>query len=104
MTTTMNMAHTPGPWSILETSPRGAGETCGYCIDSPGGDICDVVGLPGDGGVGGANARLISAAPELLEVARIIAGDGKYGTKDYPLSSIARLARAAIRKAEGAAR
>lgn len=77
--------HTPGPWRILPDEPSGKGERrgpsiCGVttafsqiCIHAePDGKPCpDVATLDA---IGEANARLIAAAPDLLEAAKNVCG------------------------------
>ena len=59
--------HTEGPWSVGEHAPRGdEGRT--IVINGPkGGNIADIFF---DDEVDEANARLIAAAPELLEACK----------------------------------
>ena len=66
--------HTPGPWSTV----RGAGdsETPAYVQDRNGMLLayCDVLSDPNlPESVGEANARLIAAAPEMLEALEMVA-------------------------------
>ena len=90
--------YTPGPWRHVDehrpyvpTFQVRATTDLGEQIIA--GDVC-----------GEANACLVAAAPDLLEIARMVAGDGVYGTKDYPLSQMVKAARAAITKATGGAK
>jgi hypothetical protein len=99
--------HTPGPWAAEE-----AGRS-GYWISTKGhpftivdsiDDECRHGAINGDNA--GANARLIAAAPELLEALKLLdeafcADD--YGTKEGRAKGRAALVatRAAIAKAEG---
>ena len=101
----MDTKHTPGPWAL------GAGYGMhGVRVDGDGGNL-SVCGVPHverdthdkDGRKTGtepldrgwADARLISAAPELLQVALMIA-DGEYNDCD-----VLRAAESAIAKATG---
>jgi hypothetical protein len=68
-------AHTPGPWSVPHFARMPDGCKCGYVFSeaqSGMGAICEVT----HGGedepleIAAANARLIAAAPDLLESAR----------------------------------
>lgn len=97
-----NAKHTPGPW--IARKFRGYRITTdayrGSFVDPY---VCTVDGIDGRNE---ANARLIAAAPELLEVCkRLLAcrapnGDGSY-TKAAPNDSDFLLAEKAIAKAEG---
>lgn len=81
--------HTSGPWKAMESPSRGA------YIHAGGNARIRLAELPRSPDVG-ANARLIAAAPEMLEAlraaARILIG------RDSPLAI---QVRAAIAKAEG---
>ena len=101
--------HTPGPWEAHQR-PESPIE-CGHRVTTADGlTVCNVTyQLPTrvDGEVVEvariANARLIAAAPELLEALRDVLGwvpDGGPWHTDAPMASVAR-ARAAIRKATG---
>jgi hypothetical protein len=66
------MKHTPGPWFVLDNRADGGGPT--VLVHSGTGDVAEVYGFfvarggsppPDDFGV--PNARLIAAAPELLD-------------------------------------
>jgi hypothetical protein len=99
--------HTPGPWfaeandSYWEVNPMNGGDdgipfsVANVCCSSPG---------YRDGGLQEANARLIAAAPELLEALRELLEDTQHANHDCgdlsycPVSK----ARAAIAKATGA--
>jgi hypothetical protein len=95
----MNTQHTPGPWRYERANPSPttgehliAGAKNGYLAeirDCGSGDVF-------------ANARLIAAAPDLLELARqiVLAADQNEG--DIP-ADIVSGARAAIAKATGEA-
>lgn len=100
-------AHTPGPWmaeaSIL--APR-TGALVGVYVaqqrsdGTPDGRVCECFGncLVTTDEALAANARLIAAAPDLLDVARRVAE--YFADTDAPLGIAA---RAAIAKAEGSA-
>lgn len=103
-------AHTPGPWIA---SPFG---DCAYEVMAPDGTVIAVIdGAPGYTAVLEASARLIAAAPDLLESARrIVSGvhseyrihadaddDYIHDTIGTALSDAYFSARAAIAKAEG---
>lgn len=55
----MTTKHTPGPWSLNDTASHPWGVECESNIPGMPGKVCAVGYLP--------NARLIAAAPELLE-------------------------------------
>jgi hypothetical protein len=94
-------AHTPGPWSVEK-------ERDFWNVTSVQGDIVGIEGLYRCDGSDEANARLIAAAPELLEALRYMlrryvelvesgdAGDWNPETETEVIE-----ARAAIAKAEG---
>jgi hypothetical protein len=100
--------HTPGPWRIDET----AHHDCGYgrssnaivgkngepvvLFDPSGGEYAEALDPRS------ADARLIAAAPELLEALQILA-EHDFGTTGWTplLESAAIKGRAAIRKATG---
>lgn len=96
-------AHTPGPWAYRLT------ET--YAVLGPdGGRVAICTNLKGQHGLGGrresnevaANARLIAAAPELLEALQAMVECSH--TNDIQTCAMAsQLARAAIVKATGGA-
>ena len=83
--------HTPGPWAY-----ENYGGTLHVFLDNEGGtpSICKLVGNDKD-----ANARLIAAAPDLLEALQNLlkVHEGEGGTQ-YHAGDIA---RAAIAKAKG---
>ena len=98
--------HTPGPWRAEEVFPGGGPE---FSIKAAGKDyhVCGcgayqhshpAASFTRDEGQ--ANARLIAAAPELLEALRGMVGLHDNGTAYDSATTIA-YARAAILKAEG---
>jgi hypothetical protein len=101
----MSASHTPGPWSVIHDPAR-------TVIDiepeySPFGRVATISPVDGqeDGGrshsIELANARLIAAAPELLDVAKAIAAEWQRSPNiPYPQRETL---RAAIAKAEGRA-
>lgn len=101
----MNTHHTPGPWSIQ------ADDLDSFTIYSEQMNIAEILAIGGEGmsDEGEANARLIAAAPELLEALQeCITSEGAacFGDmQDHPermqrrLYAIADIARAAIAKA-----
>jgi len=94
----MSSKNTPGPWSVEEMPSGRLTVTAGQFF---------VAGDTNEWGLSDADARLIAAAPELLEALVRLEAElvqDKYG-EDYepsPFENLA-LARAAIAKAMGAA-
>jgi len=91
----MNTKHTPGPWYEAKT-----GNTQGLVVDEQTGANVAVV-------YDKANARLIAAAPELLETLKTIVADYEERMELYPEANgqpnrihVMKLGRAAISKAE----
>lgn len=97
--------YTPGPWRLSEYSPYAVVEA-----RPTGHVVANISGASTDEETRG-NARLIAAAPELLAALRALeeAVDLEYGPnvlapgRPAPLTQARVAARAAIRKAEGAA-
>lgn len=96
--------HTPGPW-VWYRKLSGSENSRGFGIAQEGKRfaIVDVYPLDEDGVAGEANARLMAAAPELLEaleevVAEATAYEARHGEMRRPW---VRKARAAIAKAKG---
>ncbi len=92
---TETQKHTPGPWESQATAGYETHGQRAVYAEENGKDIAIVYD-------GEANARLIAAAPELLEACKALVGsdhDGKSFTSRAALAT--RLARAAIAKAEG---
>ena len=81
--------HTPGPWSN------------DYGVEIRAGEFRPICGMrfPFDSEQNQANARLIAAAPELLEALEKIAQINPYDTSS--MGYVVGLARAAIAKATG---
>lgn len=108
--------HTPGPWSLPHFAKPGMNCQCGYVLtDSMLGAVC-TVHASGDGddwaahgdnpkfAEAVANARLIAAAPELLEALLAIesaAMNDNQCDADTPTFKAIDAARAAIAKATG---
>lgn len=90
-----NSKHTPGPWNVAEN------DSC--CIMAKGKHIAtafDTDGGRSESRRGMRNARLIAAAPELLEACR----EGLRLLEinlEYNRGKVSDLLKAAIRKAEG---
>ena len=125
---------TPGPWMITETKKRGhftgfrveqkaprypnnpnmqqyhiliadlPGHRSGGADNVPGNGMFDLATAKTEG-CQSANARLIAAAPELLEALEALLADIEHSAKDIPIGCIGlrqlRAASAAIAKAEG---
>ena len=72
-------AHTPGPWAAEPTNPHDGWDGWEVC-GADGFRVCDAHGCQSNV-VRAANARLIAAAPELLEVAEMVLG---MATVDMP--------------------
>jgi len=95
----MSAKHTPGPWEVTEY------ESGDFTITAQGrgpcdGDICGTTMRPEehDENASYANARLIAAAPELLEVLEMLVSNVGPSTSDIAV------ARAGLSKAKGGAR
>lgn len=109
--------HTPGPWTHLrmKLGPKQKDRRCGFVINGPDTSeplpvrVCDLRVPAGSGGFGEgkANARLISAAPELLAALVEIVGQENPNRWGYDAARKALdddwrdRARAAIAKATG---
>lgn len=99
----MSAQHTPGPWHV------GEGVAQRIIYDSRGWPIADAKLFHGNSRSGEdvPNARLIAAAPDMLEALKaIIDNDGGEGSKHYhaiKLFDAREKARAAIAKATGGA-
>jgi hypothetical protein len=90
--------YTPGPWSVYETKTSNwlVYASNGIANACPEGQLvanCGVTALPATREELDANARLIAAAPELLQALKLIIASGfAYGVE---------AGKAAIAKAEG---
>ena len=107
----MSAKHTPGPWLAIELPPYGPEEPLRYAIvckadpiNTKANDIA-AVWLRGGEEKTAANARLISAAPELLEACKNLLGYGENWPASFTSHDCwkrdAASARAAIAKATG---
>lgn len=103
--TTNQPSHTGGPWEADKSYISAEGD---FLIFAPEDRDCYVAKVPvrecGDKEIARANARLIAAAPELLDALRGLLdcpdiADNDY--KDEATHTAERMARAAIAKAEG---
>jgi hypothetical protein len=88
----MNTQHTLGPWQIVNAGEANP-QPCGvYAPEAKTGMICHI---PPQHEAAEANAKLIAAAPELLEALRDIAACEERAA----FGRMAQIARAAITKA-----
>jgi hypothetical protein len=94
-TSTTKGSRTPGPWSVEADKAR---NNLVVSSDTTGDVICEVVSEPGSDPVAEANARLIAAAPELLEAAAHV-----LAKLDHPHASVNALDCEMLRKAIAAA-
>lgn len=90
--------HTPGPWKVEKTST--GNNITSYLLPYVAA-VSD--GLRARNGEGDANARLIAAAPELLDALRIMVGTSQNLNLDLnaKIEGALKIAIAAIAKAEG---
>ena len=90
--------HTPGPWTHRATQqgthPPG---TVLHCVDRQGGAHAVAYAAGGDGIPAEANARLIAAAPDLLEACKLVLA--QHDTTDCLGPTVAADVRAAVQKA-----
>lgn len=84
--------HTSGPWRVSKFNSM-------YVVAENGMQLARCSGSPG--GEGEANARLIAAAPDMLEALRMIADIGEASQSINSLAHIAKIARATLAKVEG---
>ena len=97
--------HTPGPWRVeVDTGPEAAWERKWPTIHAEKYEVVGCEGLYGDYETDMANARLIAAAPDLLDALKALTHslDVEDLVHDDQRSSFA-AARAAIAKATGGA-
>lgn len=74
--------HTPGPWNVIEGVADGGGIAIGPDLE----DVGPHALVTFNGGESEANARLIAAAPDLLEVLQD--GYNRFETMRYVLQAI----------------
>lgn len=84
--------HTPGPWRV--------DPSMSLCIDSPSGNV-GLMNLARPKAESEANARIVAAAPDLLEALIELATEERRDDDDPVLEAARAKARAAIAKAEG---
>lgn len=102
----MKTKHTPGPWNVEPEWNPGEGftitaPTARHRIDGERGCICNFAWSPFVDAKE-ANARLIAAAPELLEALQRLVSDGEsvgWGASGNIPASVVHKAMAAIQKA-----
>jgi hypothetical protein len=97
---TTTATHTPGPWTYDFTDAHG-NHYGGFSVEVNGAVICGRAGWPSRAEESLANARLIAAAPELLEAAKHAAMEWRLHGQ---LTDSCRVLERAIAKAEGSAR
>lgn len=93
-------AHTPGPWIVYADIPSTDPEWHIVTTENKLRVLANVHIETGNA-VDLANARLIAAAPELLEACKYFAADPM--PDDWSIDEVGRRIRAAIAKAEGRA-
>lgn len=110
LTDEKHVAPSVGPWEVQEVlDSREFDENCAkvLLIHGPGGDIAYAAhySINGNTAKQQANARLIAAAPELLEALKLLYREmelsGNAGSKDYGWPKAILASREAIAKAEG---
>lgn len=92
----MSAGHTPGPWKrdICQVDKSWLKGRLSECVISPQG----IVAVTGEGD---ADARLIAAAPELLDALQAMLAQLRKGPYAFKDSDALRSARAAVAKATG---
>jgi len=104
--------HTPGPWNMVDEDKRiaiGVG-----LVEGPNGyDVAEVYNDDCPREVGEANARLIAAAPDLLEALQevcrpygmldIVVSEHMHGSRGDDMLAVAKKVRAALAKVTAAA-
>jgi hypothetical protein len=97
------VTHTPGPW-IAEIMPRIGNYAGSFSVEVEGLVICARAGVPSRASESAANAHLIAAAPDLLDVVKRLMTLYTCFDGERPVGAITAVfddARAAIAKAEG---
>lgn len=91
----MSAKHTPGPWKVY--APEMPGTKATYGIDGPQGQAVVYFGITHKDGINLlADARLIAAAPELLDALQVM-----LDAAQHDITQECDIARAAIAKAIG---
>ena len=96
----MSTNHTPGPWAIIADVP---GHEIGYraIVAVEDGELAETICNPSP--MGGANAALIAASPDLLAGLKLLEQAGEWQGTSWTIPAKAwREARAAIAKVTGA--
>lgn len=96
---TRTMTHTAGPWMLNKNSITGP-----WIIEAGDLRIASSHPVSDDNGEEDANARLIAAAPDLLDAARTALASAEEYAKEYPTGQdamVAEILRDAITKATG---
>lgn len=99
----MSAQHTPGPW-LCTKAKHGvdAGHYVIATVADDRGDRCLIIHAEvGDDGQGDANARLIAAAPALLEALEALLGMDVAYQRGRRVEAAVAVGRAAISKAKG---
>jgi hypothetical protein len=96
----MTHLHSPGPWSI-ESSLSSEFRFTRYITDLAAHVVADVRPVEGDDQVELANARLIAAAPEMLDALEYLLPIADKNAETSFGRDAVRIARAAIAKAKG---
>lgn len=99
--------HTPGPWTAVMYPMSGDIHICTGVPGDVGGSIFEGAGVLPDDAENVANAILMTAAPELLEVLKLLVEEGRHDPAYFGNVNLVvrtkhvEVARAAIAKAEG---
>lgn len=95
--------HTPGPWKIHPYINNFGGRNETKDVGPSGRAVCEVFGAfeAPFGAESEANARLIAAAPEMLEALRTLVAAISYNQNPDTLLRESEFAREVIAKAEG---
>jgi hypothetical protein len=90
--------NTPGPWEVVKRPAETGGKEKLH-IDAKGGNFAVARVFESESPVGQANADLISAAPDLLQVAKMVLLElGKFRESEWA-SVLLAMARTAVNKA-----
>lgn len=101
----MDLKHSPGPWKLQAweaLDQDGAIEACGSQVVDANGCMIAACTIEGSTEMEEADARLIAAAPDLLEALKLIAAEAAEGAGSIgPAGWMGAIARVAIAKATG---
>lgn len=98
----MTHNHTPGPWQLTDAGPNSGNIVRGEITGADGAHIADLIDADGQmtPKQWKANAKLIRAAPELLEamkkIVKELSQDRDHGLKGEPVFYAINIARKAI--------